>query len=238
MRSSNRQHPSARLRLCLTVSLGVHILLFGTALAFARYGEFFFPGGSRFLTIDLVSEGGSSGAGSSPDVRKRPPVRPYGRDVMTEVKAGEGMVAEEKVSEEKVGEDPFTPAVHGISQAAGADAEGPSVSREGEQRGLRAGLDGSDGATAGAALREQWRMLQSALEKAKTYPRLARERGIEGTVLVRFKVRPSGDVEAVDVIRSSGTQILDEASVRTVYRAAPMPYVSGWVEVPMVYELK
>jgi protein TonB len=80
--------------------------------------------------------------------------------------------------------------------------------------------------------------LQRAIEKAKTYPRFARERGIEGTVLVRFKVLPSGDIEAVDVVRSSGAQILDEASVNTVYRAAPMPYVKGWVEVPMVYELK
>jgi protein TonB len=80
--------------------------------------------------------------------------------------------------------------------------------------------------------------LQSAIEKAKTYPRFARERGIEGTVLVRFRVLPSGAIETVNVVKSSGAQILDDASVRTVYRAAPMPFVDGWVEVPMVYELK
>jgi protein TonB len=80
--------------------------------------------------------------------------------------------------------------------------------------------------------------LHSAIERAKTYPRFAREHGIEGTVLVRFKVLPTGDIETVRVIKSSGAQILDDASVRTVYRAAPMPYVNGWVEVPMVYELK
>jgi protein TonB len=85
---------------------------------------------------------------------------------------------------------------------------------------------------------EQWQRLHAALEKAKTYPRFARERGIEGSVLVRFKVLPSGDVETVNIVRSSGVEILDEASVRTVYRAAPMPYVSGWVEVPMSYVLK
>ena len=81
-------------------------------------------------------------------------------------------------------------------------------------------------------------MLQSAIEQSKTYPRLARERGIEGTVLVRFKVLPSGTVETVNVVRSSGASILDEASVTTVYRAAPLPFVSGWVEVPMSYVLK
>jgi protein TonB len=84
----------------------------------------------------------------------------------------------------------------------------------------------------------QWQLVHSALEKAKTYPRVARERGIEGVVLVRFKVLPSGEIERVDIIKSSGSDILDEASIRTVYRAAPMPYVNGWVEVPMSYVLK
>jgi TonB family protein len=67
---------------------------------------------------------------------------------------------------------------------------------------------------------------------------VARERGIEGTVLVRFKVLPTGEIERVDIIKSSGSDILDKASVHTVYRAAPMPYVNGWVEVPMSYVLK
>jgi len=72
----------------------------------------------------------------------------------------------------------------------------------------------------------------------KTYPRVARERGVEGVVLVRFKVLPTGEIEKVDIIKSSGSDILDTATVRTVYRAAPMPYVHGWVEVPMSYVLK
>jgi protein TonB len=84
----------------------------------------------------------------------------------------------------------------------------------------------------------QWKLLQEAIEKAKTYPRLARERGVEGVVLIRFKVAPSGDIEKVAVVKSSGSDILDQASVRTVQRAAPMPYLNGWVEVPMSYVLK
>ena len=35
-----------------------------------------------------------------------------------------------------------------------------------------------------------------------------------------------------------GAKVLDDASVRTVLKAAPVPFVEGWVEVPMVYELK
>lgn len=67
---------------------------------------------------------------------------------------------------------------------------------------------------------------------------MARERGIQGVVRVRFKLRPSGDVETVEIVKSSGYDILDAATIRTVYRAGPMPYVNGWVEVPMAYVLK
>jgi len=57
-------------------------------------------------------------------------------------------------------------------------------------------------------------------------------------VHLRFRVRPQGEVDRVEIVRSSGYEILDTASVRTVYRAAPMPYVSGWIEVPISYVLK
>jgi protein TonB len=85
---------------------------------------------------------------------------------------------------------------------------------------------------------EQWAVIISSLERVKTYPRMARERGIQGVVRVRFKLRPAGDVETVEIVKSSGYDVLDTASIQTVYRAAPMPYVSGWVEVPMAYVLK
>ena len=78
----------------------------------------------------------------------------------------------------------------------------------------------------------------SSIERVKSYPRLARERGIEGVVRLRFRVRPQGGVERVEIVRSSGSEILDTASVSTLYRAGPMPYVNGWVEVPIAYVLR
>lgn len=85
---------------------------------------------------------------------------------------------------------------------------------------------------------EQWAVIESQIERSKSYPRPARERGIQGVVRVRFKLKPSGDVAQVEIAKSSGYDVLDAASVKTVYRAAPMPYVSGWLEVPMTYVLK
>lgn len=85
---------------------------------------------------------------------------------------------------------------------------------------------------------EQWALIEAAIERTKNYPRLARERGIQGVTLIRFKVKPSGDVESTEILKSSGSEILDAASIRTVYSAAPLPYVRGWIEVPMAYVLK
>jgi protein TonB len=85
---------------------------------------------------------------------------------------------------------------------------------------------------------EQWSLIVSAIERTKSYPRLARERGTEGVVRLRFRLRPEGSIEKIEIIESSGSTILDSASIRAVYLAAPMPYVQGWIEVPIAYVLK
>lgn len=44
-----------------------------------------------------------------------------------------------------------------------------------------------------------------------------------GTVLVRFEVAPSGDLLSREVIASSGSQLLDNAALAAVDKAAPFP---------------
>lgn len=90
----------------------------------------------------------------------------------------------------------------------------------------------------GLVTTEQWAVIESAIERSKAYPRMARERGIQGVVHVRFKLKPSGEIDRVEIVKSSGYDILDSASIRTLYRVGPLPYVNGWVEVPMAYVLK
>ena len=58
-----------------------------------------------------------------------------------------------------------------------------------------------------------------------TYPSAAGERGIEGEVVVEFRIAKDGRLESADVRRSSGAAILDEYSVRAVQTAAPFPPV-------------
>jgi len=193
-------------------SLAVHVALFGTALAFARYGGTVRPSELRYLTVSLEGPGERLVRGAVPERQQAPPML-------------EPSVVEKPAETSEETREPSP--VPEVEWKAAEKEE-----REGAKTDAEAGS-----ATFGYSPAD-WVLLRSALERAKTYPRFARERGIEGTVLLRFRVLPTGRIEQVDVVRSSGARILDDASVRTIYRAAPVPYVEGWIEVPMVYQLQ
>ncbi len=75
------------------------------------------------------------------------------------------------------------------------------------------------------------------IEKAKRYPRMARKMGTEGRATVRFRIKTDGKVEGVELMESSGSEILDHASLETVQRAAPFPYKDGWLKVVIVFKI-
>ena len=75
------------------------------------------------------------------------------------------------------------------------------------------------------------------IEKAKRYPRAARKMGTEGQATVRFRIKTDGKVEGVELLESSGSEILDQASLETVQRAAPFPYKEGWLKVVIVFKI-
>ena len=81
-------------------------------------------------------------------------------------------------------------------------------------------------------------IIRALIEKAKVYPRLAKKRGIEGTTYVNFKITPDGKPEDLHIARSSGSRILDEATVKIVKKAAPFPYVESRVEVPVSFRIR
>jgi protein TonB len=79
--------------------------------------------------------------------------------------------------------------------------------------------------------------IRQRIEAVKRYPEDARRDSIQGTVSVRFRVHADGQLERVELVRSSGSRVLDEASLETIRRAAPFPPVRGWVQVPLAYTL-
>ncbi|MDE2484726.1 MAG: energy transducer TonB [candidate division NC10 bacterium] len=75
------------------------------------------------------------------------------------------------------------------------------------------------------------------------YPRVAREKGYEGTVYLRVLVRADGRVEQLTVERSSGHEILDRAAADSVKEWAFFPAkksgkpVESWVLLPVKFAL-
>jgi periplasmic protein TonB len=76
------------------------------------------------------------------------------------------------------------------------------------------------------------------------YPGRARREGWEGTTLLRVQVSPSGRPGAIQVQKSSGRQLLDDAASEAVKRWTFSPAtqggqaIAGWVTVPIVFRLQ
>lgn len=81
-------------------------------------------------------------------------------------------------------------------------------------------------------------LIRAAIEKAKTYPLIARKRGIEGTVLVSFRIDEKGLPQNVMIVKSSGYQTLDEEVAKMLKRAFPLPEVKGEIVIPVTFKLK
>ena len=75
------------------------------------------------------------------------------------------------------------------------------------------------------------------------YPRLARKRGWEGTVLLEVEVLPSGNVGTIIVTRSSGHRVLDRAAQKAVEKwqfsvnRTDGSGVTATVEIPVTFTL-
>jgi len=204
------------------------MLVFGTAIAVAQYAGALFLSRPHVIRVSLVAPGPGPANGTvrnenaGPHHLSSPPVEPHAEHHQ---EAAEPLPVGPSVL-------PGIPAPGPASSAGETSdaAAGPEVVA------TRSGESGGD--TSGVIIPEQWIALEAAIERTKNYPRLARERGIEGTVRLRFRLLPTGAIEKLELVESSGSELLDSASIRSVYRAAPMPYVQGWVEVPMAYVLK
>lgn len=73
--------------------------------------------------------------------------------------------------------------------------------------------------------------LRDVLERAKINPRSKKA----GTVWVRFKIGPTGELLERQITTSSGSKVLDEAAVAALDRAAPFPPMPNAVaHEPMV----
>jgi len=79
-------------------------------------------------------------------------------------------------------------------------------------------------AAAGFMTRKDFlQLVKMRIETLKKYPDQARERNQQGLVVIEFELEKEGRVMAVRVQRSSGVNLLDQAAVQAVQKAAPFP---------------
>lgn len=76
-----------------------------------------------------------------------------------------------------------------------------------------------------AALDRFWAEVRSRIAINQQYPLWARRNNIEGVVVVRFSLTKEGRVQKVELEKSSGHSVLDEAAVEAVLRGDPYPPV-------------
>lgn len=80
-----------------------------------------------------------------------------------------------------------------------------------------------DPVAADFALQRFARAVRRKMESKKRYPRAAQRLGIEGSTGVRITILKDGQLEKVEVVDSSGHEILDTAALQSVRDAAPFP---------------
>lgn len=67
--------------------------------------------------------------------------------------------------------------------------------------------------------------VRKKIESNKKYPASARDAGIEGRSRVRMTILKNGRLEKVEIMESSGHEILDVAALQSVRDAAPFPSI-------------
>ena len=75
------------------------------------------------------------------------------------------------------------------------------------------------------------------------YPSQARRMGIEGRVVLQVEILQNGNAGRIEILRSSGHELLDQAAIKAVggWRFAPARVagapVTAWAEVPISFRL-
>ena len=70
----------------------------------------------------------------------------------------------------------------------------------------------------------------------KSYPNMARRRGIEGVVDVKFKILPNGNVKDIKII--SGRSIFKKATIQAIERSFPIEVDSTLFNFPELFKVK
>jgi TonB family protein len=88
------------------------------------------------------------------------------------------------------------------------------------------------------SLAQRLARIREQVQRARSYPPIARKRGIEGETQVAFEIGFDGVPFDIATESSSGSGALDRAARQAVERAGTLPWVYGRVTVPVHFQLR
>lgn len=71
--------------------------------------------------------------------------------------------------------------------------------------------------------------LMQALRANFSYPLLARRNGWQGLVKIQLRIEPDGHLSHIELIRSSGFAVLDQAAIDSTSRIQPVSEAAAWL---------
>lgn len=72
--------------------------------------------------------------------------------------------------------------------------------------------------------------IKQLIESHWNYPELALRYGLQGKLSLEFTIGASGQLERLRLVRSSGSQLLDDEALRAIKAAAPFPAIPPWIK--------
>ncbi len=71
--------------------------------------------------------------------------------------------------------------------------------------------------------------IKRAIEVVWQYPEMALRYGLQGKLLMEFSILGNGELAQARIVRSSGSNLLDEEALRAVRSAAPFSPIPPWI---------
>ncbi|MEK6567698.1 MAG: TonB family protein [Candidatus Omnitrophota bacterium] len=134
--------------------------------------------------------------------------------------------------------------VSGSSSLEGKDIPSGSITHRYENKADKAlsELNGKDEKRYPASLDSYIDDIKNQIVSSIGYPSLARELGVSGTVKVRLRILSDGWLKEALVVGSSGSELLDNSTIRSIKKLAPFSSFPGSLErneiavdIPIVY---
>ena len=120
-------------------------------------------------------------------------------------------------------------------------SEGVSKSPSTADQTLKEGAMTKRSEPSGKVEEAQFSIISKLVREHLEYPYLARRMGWEGEVLLFFRLNPTGEVEEIKVLKSSGFEVLDKSAVNAVKRASkhfPRPKQIVLIKLPIQFKLE